>query len=173
MFLLLLPRLYLRSQLFPSLHPHVWIREKLLWKEKFHLSFSLRSSLLLKENLPHAITMVSLGISDLSALISKLIGSHIGRLLKLPCVTNVELAVMSSLGVLHLKRSHPGIMDLFPEILFQGISNSRSQLQQRRLGSPRSLMWRNRRLHKGKSSMKEHLLSVLSCEIWSDIWSCS
>jgi len=118
----------------------VWIRKKLLWKEKFQLSHSLRPSLLLKESLPYAIIVVNLGISDLSALISKLWGSHTGMLLKLPCVTNVELAVMSGPGVLHLKRINLGIIDLFPEILFQGISSNRSLLQQRRLGSPRSLM---------------------------------
>jgi hypothetical protein len=98
---------------------------------------------------PHVMTMVSLATSDLSAHIGKLRGRQIGRLLKLPCVTNVELAVMSGLEVLHLKRSHPGIMDLLPEVLFQGISSSKSLLQQRRFGSPRSLMWRNRRLQKG------------------------
>jgi hypothetical protein len=36
---------------------------------------------------------------------------------KLPYVTNVELIVMSDPGVLHLKRSHPGIMDLLPEAI--------------------------------------------------------
>jgi hypothetical protein len=39
-------------------------------------------------------------------------GRKSGRLLKLPCVTNVELSVISDLGVLHL--SHPGIIDLRP-----------------------------------------------------------
>jgi len=65
--------------------------------------------------------------------------------------------------------NHPSIMDLRPEIMFQGISSCRSRLKQKGLGSPRSCMWRNRRLQKGKSSMKEHLLSVLSCKIWLDI----
>jgi hypothetical protein len=102
-----------------------------------------------------------LDISDLSSLISKLSGSHTGRLLKLQCVTNVESAIMSGPGVLHLKRSHP-------EILFQGISN-RGLLLQRRLGSPRNLIWRDQRLKKRKPSMKEHPLSVVSYEIWSDI----
>jgi len=60
-------------------------------------------------------------------------------------------------------------MDLFPKILFQGISSSRGLLQQRRLGSIRNLMWRNQRLQKRKPSMKEHLMSALSCEIWPDI----
>jgi hypothetical protein len=50
------------------------------------------------------------------------------------------------------------------EILFQGISSSRGLLQQRRLGSPRNLMWRDRRLQIRKPSMKEHPLSALSCE---------
>jgi hypothetical protein len=93
--------------------------------------------------------MVSLGILDLGALISKLKGSYTGRLIKLPCVTNVELVVMSGPRVLHLRGSCPGIMDLIPEILFKGISSSRGLLQQRRLGSPRDLMWRDRRLQKG------------------------
>jgi hypothetical protein len=118
----------------------VWIREKLLWKEKFQLSLSLWPSFLSEERLPHAITVVSLDTSDLSAHIDKLRRRHTGRLLKLPCVTNVELLVMFGLGFLHLKRSRPGIMDFLPEIPFQGISNSRSLLLQRRLGSPRSLM---------------------------------
>jgi hypothetical protein len=42
--------------------------------------------------------VVSLGISDLGALIGKLRGSYTGRLLKLPCVTNVELEVMFGQG---------------------------------------------------------------------------
>jgi hypothetical protein len=150
----------------------VSIKEKLLWNEKFQISLSLRPSFLSEETLPHAITVVSLGISDLSALISKLRGSHTGRLLKLPCVTNVESAVMFGPGVLHLKKSHPSIIDLLPEILFQGIS-SRGLLQLRMLGSPRNLIWRNQRLQKRKPSMKEHPLSALLCEIWSNIWSCS
>jgi hypothetical protein len=117
----------------------VWIKEKLLWNEKFQLSLSHRPSLLSEESLLLTITVVSSDTSNLNAHISKLRGRQIGRLLKLPCVTNVELAVMSGLGVLHLKRSHPGIMDLRLEILFQGISSSKSLLQQKRLGSPRSL----------------------------------
>jgi len=124
----------------------VWIREKLLWKEKFQLSLSQRPSLLSEESLILAIIVVSLDTSDLSAHIGKLKGRQIDRLLKLPCVTNVELAVVFGPEVLHLKRSHLGIMDLLPEILFQGISSSKSLLQQIRHGSPRSLMWRNRRL---------------------------
>jgi hypothetical protein len=86
----------------------------------------------------------------------------------LPYVTDVELAVISDLGVLHL--SHPDIIDLRPEIMFQGISSCRSLLKQKRLGSPRSCIWRNRRLQKGKSPMKEHLLSISSCKILSDFW---
>jgi hypothetical protein len=121
----------------------VWIREKLLWKKKFQLSLSLRPSLLSEKGLPHAIIVVSSSTSDLSAHISKLKGRHTGRLLKLSCVTNVELEVMSGPRVLHLKRSRPGIMDLLLEIPFQGMSSTISLLQQRRLGSPRNLMWRN------------------------------
>jgi hypothetical protein len=51
--------------------------------------------------------VVSLGISGLGSLIGKLRGSYTDMLLKLPCVTNVELAVMSSPGVLHLKKKLP------------------------------------------------------------------
>jgi hypothetical protein len=65
---------------------------------------------------------------------------------------------------LHLKRSHPSIMDLRLE---------KSLLQQKILGSLRNFIWRNRTLQKGKPSMKEYLLSVLLCKIWSDIWHCS
>jgi len=96
MFILLLGKLLL---------PHVWTRKKLLWKEKFQLSLNLYPSFLSKENLPHAITVVSSDTSDLSAHIGKLRGRHIGMLLKLPCVTSVELAVMSSPGVLHSKEA--------------------------------------------------------------------
>jgi hypothetical protein len=136
--LLLLPRLFLWSQLFPSLHPLEWIREKLLWKEKFQSSLSLWPSFLLEENLPHSITVASSGTSDLSAHIGKLRGRQIGRLLELPCITNVELVVMSGIRVLRLKKSHPGIKDLIPKILFQGISSStKSVLQQKGLGSPK------------------------------------
>jgi len=156
----LLPKLFLWNQRFPNLHPHIWIKEKLLWKEKFQISLSLKPSLRSEESLPHAITVVSLGISDISALINKLKGSHTGRLLKLSCVTNVESAVMSGPGVLHLKRSHPCIMNLFPEILFQGIS-SRGLLHQRRLGSPRNLIWRDQRLLK-KEAFYEGTPSVNS-----------
>jgi len=73
--------------------------------------------------------VVSLGILVLGALIDNLRGSYTSRLLKLQCVTNVEFAIMSGSGVLHLKRSRPGIMDLLPKILFQGISSSRGLLQ--------------------------------------------
>jgi hypothetical protein len=79
-----------------------------------------------------------------------------GWLLKLPCVTNVELAVISDQGVLHL--SLPSIIDLRPEIMFQSFSNCRSLLKRKRLGSPR-------RLQEGKSPVKEHLPPVLSCKI--------
>jgi hypothetical protein len=138
----------------------VWIKEKWLWKEKFLLSLSHRPSFLSEESLTHAIIVVSLGTSDLNIHIGKFRGRQIGRLLKLPCVTTVELVVMSGLGVFHLKKSHPGIMDIRLEILFQG-SSSRSLLQQKGLGSPRSFIWRNRRQQKGKPSIKEHLLLVL------------
>jgi hypothetical protein len=111
--------------------------------------------------------VASQGILGLNAHIGKFKGRKSGRLLKLPCVTNVELAIISDLGVLHL--SHPGIIDLSPEIMFLGISSYRSLLKQKRLGSPRSYIWRNKRLQKGKSPMKEHLPSILSCKIWSDI----
>jgi hypothetical protein len=106
------------SKWFPSLHPLEWIREKLLWNEKFRSSLNLWPSFLSEESLPHAITVASSGTSDLSAHIGKLRGRQIARLLELPCVPNVELAVMSGLGVLRLKRSHPGIKDLLPKILF-------------------------------------------------------
>jgi hypothetical protein len=75
---------------------------------------------------------------------------------------------ISDLGVLYLR--HPGIIDLHPEIMSQGISSCRSLFKQKRLGSPRSCIWRNRRLQEGKSPMKKHLLSVPSCKIWSDFW---
>jgi len=45
------------------------------------------------------------------------------------------------------------------------ISSCRSLLKQERLGSPRSCIWRNRRLQEGKFPVKEHLLLVLSCKI--------
>jgi hypothetical protein len=124
----------------PESPPSCVDKGKLLWNEKFQLSLNLWSSFLSEESFPHAITVVSSDTSYLSAHIRKLKGRHTGRLLKLPCVTNVELAVMSGPRVLHLKRSRPGIMDLFPEIPFQGINSSRSLLQQRRLESPKSLM---------------------------------
>jgi hypothetical protein len=111
---------------------------------KYESSLSLWPSFLSEESLSHAITVAREGTSDLNALISKFRGRKSGRLLKLPCVTNVELVVISDLGVLHL--SHPGIIDLCPEIVFQGISSCRSLLKQERLGSPRSCIWRNRRL---------------------------
>jgi hypothetical protein len=112
--------------------------------------------------------VVSQGTSDLTAHIGKFRGRKSGRLLKLPCVTNVEFAVIWDIGVLYL--SHPGIIDLHPEVMFQSISSWRSLLKQKRLGSPRSYIWKNRRLQEGKSPMKEHLLSVPSCKIWSDFW---
>jgi len=134
---------------------------------RYQSSLSLWPSFLSEESLLHAITVVSQGISNLDAHIGKFRGRKSRRLLKLPRVTNVELAVISDLGVLYL--SHPDIIYLLLEIMFQGISSCRSLLKQKRLGSLRSCIWRNRRLQKGKSSMKEHLLSVLSCKIWSDI----
>jgi hypothetical protein len=66
--------------------------------------------------------------------------------------------------VLHL--SHPGSIDLCPEIILQGISSCRNLFKQKRLGFPKSCIWKNRRLQKAKSVMKEILLQVLSCKIW-------
>jgi hypothetical protein len=43
---------------------------------------------------------MSQGTSDLTAHIGKFKGRKNGRLLKLSCVNNVELAVMSDLGIL-------------------------------------------------------------------------
>jgi hypothetical protein len=130
------------------------LKEKLIWKEKFLLSLNHRPSFLLEESLPHAIIMVSLGTSNLNVHIGKFLGRQIGRLLKLPCVTNVELAVMSGLGVLHLKRSHPGIMDLYLEIPFQGISSSRSLLQQKKTWVPKKLC-----TEKQKTAERFHTIS--------------
>jgi hypothetical protein len=120
----------------------------LLWKGKFLSSISLRPSFLSEERLSHAITVVSQGTSDLTAHIGKFKGRKSDKLLKLPCVTNVELPVMSDLSVL------------------QGISNCRNLFKQKRLGFPKSCIWKNRRLQKAKSVMMEILLPVLSCKIW-------
>jgi hypothetical protein len=84
----------------------VWIREKLLWKEKFQLSLNHRPSLLLEESLLLAITVVSSDTSELSAHISKLRGIQIGRLLELPCVINVELAVMIQASWISSQKSY-------------------------------------------------------------------
>jgi hypothetical protein len=111
----------------PKSLPSCVDKGKLLWKEKFQLSLNQWQSFLSEESLPHAITMVRSGTSGLSSNIGKLRGRQIGKLLKLPCVTNVELAVMFDL-VVHLKRNHLGIMDLLLEILFQGISSSKEDL---------------------------------------------
>jgi hypothetical protein len=100
-----------------------------------------------------------LGTSDQIAHIGKFSRRKNGWLLKLRCVTNVELAVISDQGVLHL--SLLSIIDLRPEIVFQSFNSCRSLLKEKRLGSPR-------RLQEGKSPLKEHLLPVLSCKIWSD-----
>jgi len=91
---------------------------------------------------------------DLSAHIDKLRGRQIGKLLKLQCVTNVVLAVMSSPRVLHLKRSHPGIMNLLPEILVEGISKP----------TPAKKTWDPKKpyVEKQKTIEREHLLSALS-----------
>jgi hypothetical protein len=147
-----------------NLHPQEWIKEKLLWKGKFLSSLSLRPSFLSEESLSHAITVASQGTSDLTAHISKFKGRKSGRLLKLPCVTNVELAVMSDLSVLHL--SHLGSIDLIPEIVLQGISSYRNLFKQKRLGFPKCCIWKNRKLQNRKFVMKEILLLVLSCKIW-------
>jgi hypothetical protein len=131
---------------------------------KYLSSLSLRPSFLSEESLSHAITVASQGTSDLTVHIDKFKGRKSGMLLKLPSVTNVELAVMSDLSVLHL--SHPGSIDLRLEIMLQGISSCRSLFKQKRLGFPKSCIWKNRRLQKAKSVMKEILLPVLSCKIW-------
>jgi hypothetical protein len=124
----------------PNLHPQEWIREKLLWKGKFLSSLSLRPSFLLEESLSHAITVASQGTSDLTGHIGKFKGRKSGKLLKLPCVTNVELAVMLDLSALHL--SHPGSVDLCPEIILQGISSCRKLFKKKRLGFPKSCIWK-------------------------------
>jgi len=79
---------------------------------KYQSSLSLWPSFLSEESLPHAITVASQGISDLNAHIGKFRGRKNCKHLKLPCATNVELAVISDLGVLHL--CHLGIIDLHP-----------------------------------------------------------
>jgi hypothetical protein len=61
---------------------------------KYLSSLSLRPSFLSDESLSHAIIVASQATSDLTAHISKFRGRKSGRLLKLPCVTNVELAVI-------------------------------------------------------------------------------
>jgi hypothetical protein len=61
---------------------------------KYLSSLSLRPSFLSEESLSHAITVATQGTSDLTAHISKFKGRKSGRLLKLSCVTNVELAVI-------------------------------------------------------------------------------
>jgi hypothetical protein len=55
-----------------------------------------------------------------------------------------------------------------PEIMLQGISSCRSLFKQKRLGSPKSYIWKNIRLQKAKFVMKEILFPVLSWKIWSD-----
>jgi hypothetical protein len=118
---------------------------------KYLSSLSLRPSFLSEESLSHAITVASQGTSDLTVHIDKFKGRKSGMLLKLPSVTNVELAVMSDLSVLHL--THPGSIDLRLEIMLQGISSCRSLFKQKRLGFPKSCIWKNRRLQKAKSVM--------------------
>jgi hypothetical protein len=61
---------------------------------KYWSSLSLRLSFLSEESLSHAVTVASQGTLDLTAHISKFKGRKIGRLLKLPCVTNVEVAII-------------------------------------------------------------------------------
>jgi hypothetical protein len=75
---------------------------------------------------------MSQGTSNLTAHIGKFKGKKNGRLLKLPCVTNVELAVMSEQGVLH--SSLPSILNHRPEIKSQSISSCRSLLSEKDLG---------------------------------------
>jgi len=82
---------------------------------------------------------------------------------KTPMCHKCVLAIMSDLSVLHL--SHPSSIYLRLEIMFQSISNCRSLLKQKRLGFPRSCIWKKRRLQERKSLMKEHLPSVPSCKI--------
>jgi len=122
---------------FPNLHLQEWTRENRLWKEKFLSTFSLWSSFLSGESLPHAITVASLDTSDQITHIGKFNRRENGWLLKLSCVTNVELAVISDQGVLHL--SLPSIIDLRPKIMFQSFSSCRSLLKRKRLGSLRRL----------------------------------
>jgi hypothetical protein len=131
---LLPPKLFLRNRLFPSLHTQAWIREKLLWMGKYQSTLSLWPCFLSEESFSYTITMASQGTSDLNALIS--IGD------------TWELAVISDLGVLHL--SHQGIINVRPEIKFQGISCCKSLLKQERLGSLRSCVWRNKRLQEAR-----------------------
>jgi len=77
-----------------NLHPQEWIKEKLLWKWKFLSFLNLRPSFLSEESLSHAIIVASQGTSDLTAHIGKFKGRKSCMLLKLPCVTNMELAVI-------------------------------------------------------------------------------
>jgi hypothetical protein len=121
----------------------VWIKEKWLWKEKFLLSLSHQPSFLSEESLPHVIIVVSLGTSELNVHFGKYRGRQIGRLLKHPYVTTVELEVMSGLGVLHLKRSHLGIVDIRLEILCP-----RQQLQQK--PTPAKRTWVPKKLYMEK-----------------------
>jgi hypothetical protein len=111
---------------------------------KYQSSLSLWPSFLSEESLPYDITMASQGTSDLNAHIGKLRGRKSGKLLKLPCVTNGELV---DLGALLL--SHPGIIDLHLEIMFQGISSYRSLLKQKRLGPQEAVYGRTEDCRKG------------------------
>jgi hypothetical protein len=104
---------------------------------RYQSSLSLWPSFLSKESLLHAITVSSQGISNLNAHISKFRGRKSGRLLKLPCFTNVELAVISNLDVLHL--SHPGIIDLLPKIMFQRHQQLQKPTQAKRTWVPKKL----------------------------------
>jgi hypothetical protein len=163
--ILLLPlRPFFVKPVIPESAPLKVDKGKVLWNGKFLSSLSLRSSFLSEKSLSHAITVASQGTSDLTAHINKFKGRKNGGLLKLPCVTNVELAVMSNLSVLHL--SHLGSIDLRPGIVLQGVSSCRNLFKQKRLGFPKSCIWKKKRLQKEKSVMKEILLPVLSCKIW-------
>jgi len=53
-----------------------------------------------KAKMEAEVSFIPQGTSDLTAHIGKFKGRKNGRLLKLPCVNNVELAVMSNLGIL-------------------------------------------------------------------------
>jgi len=73
-----------------------------------------------------------LGTSDQIAHIGKFSRRKNGWLLKLPCVTNMELAIISDQGVLHL--SLPSIIDLRPKIMFQSFRAAEDYSSKKDLG---------------------------------------